>query len=107
MPEQLRLTVRPIGRKDPISLLRRLHRGRWPFFLDSSLPDPELARYPFLGSAPVGWFRSRGARAAYASPWAESSTARDPIAARGPFLGVLPSVAAGTPTSPILGGPAG
>src|SRR5437867_7867443 len=73
MPEQLRLTVRPIGRKDPISLFRRLHRGRWPFFLDSSLPDPELARYSFLGSDPVGWFRSRGPRAAYASPWGESS----------------------------------
>src|SRR5213594_2812760 len=52
MPEQLRLTVRPIGRKDPISLFRRLHRGRWPFFLDSSLPDPELARYSFLGLLP-------------------------------------------------------
>src|SRR5712692_287887 len=60
MPEQLRLTVRPLGRKDPIALFRRLQRDRWPFFLDSSLPDPELARYSFLGSDPVGWFRSRG-----------------------------------------------
>jgi len=107
MPEQLRLTVRPIGRKDPISLFRRLHRGRWPFFLDSSLPDPELARYSFLGSDPVGWFRSRGARAAYASPWGESSTDRDPIAALGRFLGVLPWATAGTPTYPFLGGPVG
>src|SRR5437867_1919917 len=107
MPEQLRLTVRPIGRKDPISLLRRLHRGRWPFFLDSSLPDPELARYSFLGSDPVGWFRSRGARAAYASPWGESSNNRDPIAALGRFLGVLPWATAGTPTYPFLGGPVG
>src|SRR5438093_12912110 len=52
MPERLRLTVRPIGRKDPIALFRRVQRGRWPFFLDSSLSNPELARYSFLGSDP-------------------------------------------------------
>ena len=54
MPEPLRLTVRPIGRRDPIALFRRLQRGQWPFFLDSSLADPELARYSFLGSDPIG-----------------------------------------------------
>src|SRR5947208_15938272 len=107
MPERLRLTVRPIGRKDPIALFRRVQRGRWPFFLDSSLSNPELARYSFLGSDPVGWFRSRGPRAAYAPPWGESSTARDPIAALGRFLGVLPSATAGTPTYPFLGGAVG
>src|SRR5436309_13308130 len=107
MPEQLRLTVRPIGRKDPISLLRRLHRGRWPFFLDSSLPDPELARYSFLGSDPVACFRSRGALAAYASPWGEPSNNRDPIAALRPFLGVLPWVTAGSPTYPFPRGRVG
>src|SRR5437899_8288702 len=107
MPEQLRLTVRPIGRKEPIALFHRAQRGRWPFFLDSSLPEPELARYSFLGSDPVGWFRSRGPRAAYASPWGESSTDRDPLAALGRFLGVLPWATAGTPTYPFLGGPVG
>src|SRR6266705_2066150 len=59
MPGRMRLTVRPLGRKDPIALFRRVQRGRRPFFLDSSLPDPELARYSFLGSDPVGWFRAR------------------------------------------------
>src|SRR5947199_9849826 len=103
MPEQLRLTVRPIGRKDPISLFRRLHRGRWPFFLDSSLPDPELARYSFLGSDPVGGFRSRGPRAPYGSPWGESSTERDPVAALGRCVCVLPSATACTPYTPYLG----
>src|SRR5437763_4288120 len=79
MPEQLRLTVRPIGRKDTISLFRRLHRGRWPFFLDASLPDPELARYSFVGSDPVAWFRNRGTQAACATPSRESSTNPDPL----------------------------
>src|SRR5438132_5619912 len=107
MPEQLRLTVRPIGRKDPISLFRRLQRGRWPFFLDSSLPDPELARYSFLGSDPIGWFRSRGPNAAYATPWGESSTNRNPLEAFGEFVDALPWATAGTPAYPFLGGPVG
>src|SRR6266702_5645628 len=104
MPEQLRLTVRPIGRKDPIALFRRVQRGRWPFFLDSSLPEPELARYSFLGSDPVGWFRSRGPRAAYATPWGESSAYRDPLESFGEFLDALPWATAGTPAYPFLGG---
>src|SRR5207245_128607 len=45
--------------------------------------------------------------AAYASPWGESSTDRDPLAALGRFLGVLPWATAGTPTYPFLGGPVG
>ncbi len=102
--EHLRLTVRPIGRRDPIALFRRVQRGRWPFFLDSSLPDPELARYSFLGSDPVGWFRSRGPRAAYATPWGESSAYRDPLESFGEFLDALPWATAGTPAYPFLGG---
>src|SRR2546428_13483217 len=104
MPERLRLTVRPIGRRDPITLFRRLQRGHWPFFLDSALADPELARYSFLGSDPIGWFRSRGPNAAYAMPWGESSTNRNPIEAFGEFLDALPWATAGTPAYPFLGG---
>src|SRR2546427_6123756 len=107
MPERLRLTVRPMGRRDPIAIFRRLQRGRWPFFLDSSLSDPELARYSFLGSDPVGWFRSRGPHAAYATPWGESSTNRNPLEALGEFLDALPWATAGTPVYPFLGGPVG
>jgi len=107
MPERLRLTVRPIGRKDPIALFRRVQRGRWPFFLDSSLSNPELARYSFLGSDPVGWFRSRGPRAAYATPWGERSTSRNPLQALGQFIESLPKATAGTPSYPFLGGPVG
>ncbi len=107
MPEQLRLTVRPIGRTDPVALFRRVHRGRWPFFLDSSLPEPELARYSFLGANPVGWFRCRGPRAAYATPWGESSADRDPLRAFDQFLEALPWATAGTPAYPFLGGPVG
>src|SRR5881296_3486287 len=107
MPEQLRLTVRPIGRKDPIALFRRVQHGRWPFFLDSSLPEPELARYSFLGSDPVGWFRSRGPRAAYATPWGERSTDRNPLDALERFIESLPRATAGKPSYPFLGGPVG
>src|SRR5438552_16110971 len=78
MPEQLRLTVRPIGRKDPISLFRRLHHGRWPFFLDSSLPDPARAPYSLLGSDPVGWLPGLRPRARDASPPRAAWTVRDP-----------------------------
>ncbi|TLZ85448.1 MAG: hypothetical protein E6K02_08485, partial [Methanobacteriota archaeon] len=102
MPERLRLTVRPIGRKDPIALFRRVQRGRWPFFLDSSLSNPELARYSFLGSDPVGWFRSRGPRAAHATPWGERSTDRDPLGALERFIESLPRATAGTPSYPFL-----
>ncbi|OLD89697.1 hypothetical protein AUG86_04500 [Euryarchaeota archaeon 13_1_20CM_4_64_14] len=107
MPEQLRLTVRPIGRKEPIALFHRAQRGRWPFFLDSSLPEPELARYSFLGSDPVGWFRSRGPRAAYATPWGERSTDRNPLDALERFIDSLPRATAGKPSYPFLGGPVG
>src|SRR6059036_4025586 len=107
MPARMRLTVRPIGRRDPVALFRRLQRGHWPFFLDSSLADPELARYSFLGSDPIGWFRSRGPNAAYATPWGESSTNRNPIEAFGEFLDALPWATAGTPAYPFLGGPVG
>src|SRR2546425_1055068 len=107
MPGRLRLTVRPIGRRDPLALFRRLQRCRWPFFLDPSLPDPELARYSFLGSDPIGWFRSRGPNAAYATPWGESSTNRNPLEAFGEFVDALPWATAGTPAYPFLGGPVG
>jgi len=90
-----------------LDLFERVLRGARPFFLDSSLRDPELARYSFLGSDPVGWFRSRGSRSAYATPWCEGSTQGDPISAFGAFLDVLPWAHAGRPAYPFLGGPVG
>jgi len=107
MASGLRLTVRPLGRVDPMDLFRRVQRGNRPFFLDSSLRDPDLARYSFLGSDPIGWFRSRGDLAAYATPWAEGSTRGDPIRTFGEFLEALPWARAGRPTYPFLGGPVG
>ncbi len=107
MPSRLRLTVRPLGRPDPVDLFHRVQRGRWPFFLDSSLRDPELARYSFLGSDPVGWFRSRGREAAYASPWGEEAVTGDPLEALRRFLDSLPWATAGTPAYPFLGGAVG
>lgn len=107
MPSRLRLTVRPLGRRDPVALFRRVQRGRWPFFLDSSLRDPELARYSFLGSDPIGWFRSRGRHTAYATPWGEASVAGDPLVALGDFLDALPWASAGRPSYPFLGGAVG
>src|SRR2546428_13737662 len=89
MPERLRLTVRPIGRRDPIALFRRLQSGRWPVFLDSSLPDPELARYSFLGSDPIGWFRSPGPNAAFPTAWGESSIPRNPLEGVCEFLDTI------------------
>src|SRR6266545_1648230 len=107
MPSRLRLTVRPLGRADPIALFRRARRGRRPFFLDSSLGHPELARYSFLGSNPIGWFRSRGRRAAFAGPWGEESQVGDPFDSLERFLDGLPWATAGTPAYPFLGGVVG
>src|SRR5205809_3392791 len=107
MPSRLRLTVRPLGRADSIVRFRRTRRGRRPFFLDSSMADGELARYSFLGSDPIGWFRSRGRRAAFAGPWGEESRVCDPLDALGRFLDGLPWATAGTPAYPFLGGVVG
>ncbi len=107
MPSRLRLTVRPVGRADPTALFRRVRRGRRPFFLDSALGDPELARYSFLGSDPIGWFRSRGRRVAFAGPWGQESHVGDPLDPLGRFLDGLPWATAGTPAYPFLGGVVG
>lgn len=107
MPDRLRLAVRPIGRKDPIELFRRIARGRSPFFLDSSRQEADLARYSFLGSDPIGWFRSRGRHAGWSSPWGDQSRRGNPFDALADFLNGLPTATAGTPAYPFLGGPVG
>src|SRR6184192_1157190 len=108
MPEEmrssLRLTVRPVGRIDPMALFRRVTRGRWPFFLDSSLRESDLARYSFLGSDPCGWFRTRGPDALWQTPWSEGSSRDDPLQSLGAFLEGLPWATAGDPVYPFLGG---
>ena len=108
MPEEmrssLRLTVRPVGRIDPMALFRRVTRGHWPFFLDSSLRESDLARYSFLGSNPCGWFRTRGPDALWQTPWSEGSSKGDPLRALGAFLEGLPWATAGDPVYPFLGG---
>src|SRR5437773_2769084 len=108
MPEEmrssLRLTVRPVGRIDPMALFRRVTRGHWPFFLDSSLRESDLARYSFLGSDPCGWFRTRGPDALWQTPWSEGSSKGDPLRALGAFLEGLPWATAGDPVYPFLGG---
>src|SRR6266480_1297625 len=108
MPEEmrssLRLTVRPVGRIDPMALFHRVTRGRWPFFLDSSLRESDLARYSFLGSDPCGWFRTRGSHALWQTPWSDGSSKGDPLRALGAFLEGLPWATAGDPVYPFLGG---
>src|SRR6267378_2401474 len=85
MDSRLRLTVRPLGRRDPLALFQRVTRRRSPFFLDSSQRGSELARYSFLGSDPIGWFRSRGPKTAWSTPWGEGSAVDDPLEALGQF----------------------
>ena len=108
MPEEmrpsLRLTVRPVGRIDPMALFHRVTRGRWPFFLDSSLRESDLARYSFLSSDPCGWFRTRGPDALWQTPWSEGSSKDDPLQSLGAFLEGLPWATAGDPVYPFLGG---
>ena len=104
MASRLRLTVRPLGRRDPLALFHRVARGRWPFFLDSSQRGSDLARYSFLGSDPVGWFRSRGPKAAWSTPWGEGSLTGPPLEALDRFLDELPWATAGVPAYPFLGG---
>ncbi len=107
MARSLPLTVRPLGRRNPIAFLEKARHGRMAFFLDSSLRDGELARYSFLGSDPIGWFRSRGERAAFASPWGEDRLWGDPLFALETFLRLLPQAATGRPPYPFTGGLAG
>jgi len=104
MRPRLRLTVRPLGRRDPLTLFHRVARGRWPFFLDSSLRNPDLARYSFLGSDPIGWFRTRGPWVTWSTPWGEESGIDDPLEGLGRFLEELPWATAGRPAYPFLGG---
>jgi len=89
---------------DPYDAFRKRQRGRMAFFLDSSLRDPELARYSFLGADPIGWFRSRGRLAAFACPWGEGTHQGDPLHALGTFLGLLPTATIGRPPYPFIGG---
>jgi para-aminobenzoate synthetase component 1 len=107
MPASLRLSVRPLGRFDPEVLFRDVAEQRMPFFLDSSLRDTELARYSFLGANPLGWFRSRGDRAAFASPWGEESRRGDPLTSFRVFLDGLPQASLGRPPYPFVGGVVG
>src|SRR2546430_4907622 len=104
MDPGMRLTVRPLGRRDPMALLRRVTRGQWPFFLDSSQRGSELARYSFLGSDPIGWFRSQGRKTAWSTPWGEGSVEGPPLDALDRFLDELPWATAGVPAYPFLGG---
>ncbi|HKZ99834.1 MAG TPA: aminodeoxychorismate synthase component I [Thermoplasmata archaeon] len=104
MAESIRLTARPLGPANPIERFRRTARGRDPFFLDSSLRDTELARYSYLGANPIGWFRSRGRQAAFATPWGDASPRGDPIEALRSFLELLPTARIGRPPYPFPGG---
>jgi len=104
MPRSLRISIRPLGRVDPIQAFRRTLGRRAPFFLDSSLRDLELARYSYLGADPIGWFRARGPRAAYATPWGEASHRGDPIETLEEFLDLLPTAQIGRPPYPFAGG---
>jgi len=104
MPEGARLTVRPLGTRDPLARLNAAARGAMPFLLDSSLRNDELARYSFLGSNPIGWFRSRGDLAAFASPWGEDRFRGHPLSALETFLGLLPRARTGRPSYPFAGG---
>jgi len=104
MASSFRLTVRPLGRHDPIALFRRIRKSRHPFFLDSSLREADLARYSFLGADPIGWFRSRGDEAAFASPWGEGRRRGPPLDALAEFLELLPRASIGRPAYPFPGG---
>ncbi len=104
MGEELHLTVRILGRLDPLSLFKRALRGSMPFFLDSSLRDPALGRYSLLGADPIGWFRSRGYLAAYSCPWGEANGRGDPLDLLGDFLALLPRGTVGRPPYPFVGG---
>lgn len=107
MARAARVTVRPRGRNGPLAFLPKALRGRMPVFLDSSLRDEALARYSFLAWDPIGWFRSRGRYAAFASPWGEDVLPGDPLSALGTFLDLLPWAEAGRPAYPFVGGLAG
>jgi para-aminobenzoate synthetase component 1 len=104
MAASIRLTARPLGAAEPLARFRRALAGREPFFLDSSLRDPELARYSYLGSDPIGWFRSRGDRAAFATPWGDGTMRAHPLRALAAFLDLLPTARIGRPPYPFPGG---
>ncbi|MGQ0796323.1 MAG: aminodeoxychorismate synthase component I [Methanobacteriota archaeon] len=104
MAEGIRFSIRPLGRVDPTARFRALAGRRMPFYLDSSLRDPELARYSFLGADPVGWFRSRGSHAGFATPWGEEARRGDPLEALRGFLDLLPRGRLGRPPYPFVGG---
>src|SRR2546429_7413050 len=95
MPEEmrssLRLTVRPVGRIDPMALFRRVTRGHWPFFLDSSLRESYLARYSFLSSDPCGWISTPSANGPRQPPSSEGSSKCAPPPAPCTVLEGLPS----------------
>src|SRR2546430_13942240 len=101
MDPGIRLTVRPLGRRDPMALFQRVARGRWPFFLDSSQRGSELARYSFLGSNPIGWFRSRGRKAPWSTPLGQGSVEVIPFYALGRFLEALTCAILGMPSYPF------
>src|SRR2546430_17649509 len=102
MDPGIRLTVRPLGRRDPSALLRRVTRGQWPFFLDSSQRGSELARYSFLGSDPIGWFRRQGRKNAGSTPWGEGSVGGSPRHAPRRFLAGRPWATAGGAAYSVL-----
>ncbi len=104
MPATARLTVRPLGRRDPFAMITKAAERRMPFFLDSALQREGLARYSFLGSDPIGWFRSRGDRAAFGCPWGDDRLRGPPLSALQSFLGLLPQVGTGRPPYPFAGG---
>ncbi len=104
MPTAARLTVRPLGRRDPHDAFREAAEAPMPFFLDSSLRVGDPARYSFLGSDPLGWFRSRGGRSAFSSPWGEDRLRGPALPALGTFLELLPKAATGRPPYPFAGG---
>ena len=104
MRERIALSWRPLGRLDPVDLFRRAAAGRMGFFLDSSSREPGLTRNSFVGWDPIGWFRSRAGRSAYACPWGEAILRGDPLDALAAFLGLLPFGRVGRPPVPFAAG---
>ncbi len=104
MPKPARLEMRAIGRLSVWDAFKKIKGGSMPFILESSLTDSYLGRYSFMGCNPTGWFRSRGNRAAFVSPWVEGTRHGHPLDALKEFLAGMPAAARGRHPFPFMGG---